>query len=91
MTSKGQITVPASVRRALGLGAGDRVVFRIVDGRALIHAENAVDEGTPSAELEKAPDFFALAGSVPLPAGTDPTDWPAQREAAWAAAIRSRL
>ncbi len=27
ITSKGQITVPSEVRRALGLRAGDRVVF----------------------------------------------------------------
>ncbi len=27
MTSKGQITIPASVRAALGVGAGDRVEF----------------------------------------------------------------
>jgi antitoxin PrlF len=33
ITSKGQITIPASVRKALGLEAGDRVVFRLEDGR----------------------------------------------------------
>jgi antitoxin PrlF len=27
ITSKGQITVPKEVRRALGVGAGDRLVF----------------------------------------------------------------
>lgn len=27
MTSKGQITIPATVRAALGVGAGDRVEF----------------------------------------------------------------
>jgi antitoxin PrlF len=27
MTSKGQVTIPAQVRAALGLGAGDRVEF----------------------------------------------------------------
>lgn len=27
VTSKGQITIPASVRQALGLDAGDRVLF----------------------------------------------------------------
>lgn len=29
MTSKGQITVPAQLRRLLGLRAGDRVEFRV--------------------------------------------------------------
>ncbi len=32
ITSKGQITVPCAVRRALGLSAGDRVAYRVVDG-----------------------------------------------------------
>ncbi|HVN20529.1 MAG TPA: AbrB/MazE/SpoVT family DNA-binding domain-containing protein [Dongiaceae bacterium] len=27
VTSKGQITIPVSVRQALGVGAGDRVLF----------------------------------------------------------------
>jgi len=90
ITSKGQITIPASVRKALGLEAGDRVVFRLEDGRALIQAENAGDEGALSVALEKVPDLFDLAGSVPVPADVDPTDWPAQREAAWAAAVRTR-
>ncbi len=34
LTSKGQITVPAAVREALGVGAGDRVEFvEIATGR----------------------------------------------------------
>ena len=34
LTSKGQITIPASVRRALGVGVGDRVEFVATgDGR----------------------------------------------------------
>ena len=32
VTSKGQITIPADVRRRLGLEAGDRVEFVEVDG-----------------------------------------------------------
>lgn len=31
MTSKGQITIPADIRRALGLVAGERVVFTQLD------------------------------------------------------------
>jgi antitoxin PrlF len=90
ITSKGQITIPATVRKAMGLEAGDRVVFRLEDGRALFQAEKAGEEGALSVELEKVPDFFDLAGSVPVPADVDPADWPAQREAAWAAAVRDR-
>ena len=34
LTSKGQITIPKSVREAMGLGAGDRVDFIVAqDGR----------------------------------------------------------
>jgi AbrB family looped-hinge helix DNA binding protein len=32
ITSKGQITVPHRVRRTLGVGAGDRLVFEERDG-----------------------------------------------------------
>ncbi|WP_295538181.1 type II toxin-antitoxin system PrlF family antitoxin [uncultured Pseudacidovorax sp.] len=31
MTSKGQITIPADVRRQMGLGTGERVVFTTLD------------------------------------------------------------
>lgn len=31
MTSKGQITIPAAVRAALGIGTGDRVEFVLVE------------------------------------------------------------
>ena len=31
MTTKGQITIPAAVRAALGVGAGDRVEFILVE------------------------------------------------------------
>jgi antitoxin PrlF len=60
LSSKGQITVPRSVRSALGLNEGDRVVFR-VDGRR--------------ATLSKTPDFLDLAGSVPVPAELRGRPW----------------
>lgn len=60
VSSKGQITVPRSVRNALGLSEGDRVVFR-VDGRR--------------ATLSKTPDFLDLAGSVPVPAELRGRPW----------------
>lgn len=91
ITSKGQITIPVQVRKALGLEPGDRVVFRLAGRRALIVAENAGDEEAPSVELEKIPDFFDLAGSVSVPPGVDPADWASEREAAWVAAVRGRV
>ena len=37
LTSKGQITIPADIRKALGLGAGERVVFtRLDDGTTVM-------------------------------------------------------
>jgi AbrB family looped-hinge helix DNA binding protein len=35
VTSKGQVTVPKAVRDALGIKAGDEVVFRVEGNRAL--------------------------------------------------------
>ena len=32
MTAKGQVTIPAALRKQLGLEAGDRVGFELVDG-----------------------------------------------------------
>nr|WP_291993222.1 AbrB/MazE/SpoVT family DNA-binding domain-containing protein [Candidatus Accumulibacter sp. ACC003] len=37
MTSKGQVTIPADVRRRMGLGSGDRIEF----------VEQACDSATP--------------------------------------------
>src|SRR5688572_2825222 len=36
LTSKGQVTVPKSVRDALGLEPGDSLLFRVEGGRALV-------------------------------------------------------
>jgi AbrB family looped-hinge helix DNA binding protein len=60
LTSKGQLTVPKPVRDALGLRAGDRVVFRV--------------EG-PRATLARTPDLLDLAGAVSVPAGKRGTPW----------------
>jgi AbrB family looped-hinge helix DNA binding protein len=91
VTSKGQITIPVEIRKALGLRAGDRVVFRVVDGRAIFAAElHSAREGSPEAEVRKVPDFFDLAGSVPTPPDVDPDDWAVQREAAWTREVRDR-
>jgi len=68
ITSKGQITLPKAVRDALGLKAGDRVLFRI-------HPKRAV--------LAKVPDFLTLAGTVPVPPGKRGASWPQIRDTAW--------
>lgn len=50
LTSKGQITIPKVVRDELGLRAGDRVAFRILDDGKVIVEPETIDlldlEGT---------------------------------------------
>ena len=60
VTSKGQITVPKSVRDALGLEEGDTVRFHVEHGRAT---------------LTKTDDFLDLAGSVSVPAAARNLSW----------------
>ncbi len=90
ITSKGQITIPAEVRTALGLQAGDRVMFRLTDGHVFIRVEDDRGQEVSNVELEKLPGFFDLVGSVAVPSDVDPADWPAQREAAWTSAVRDQ-
>ncbi len=70
LTSKGQITIPSSVRKALKLNTGDQVVFEF-------------DEtgDAPVVHLQRAPDFFALAGSI-SPKGGMPASWAEERRLA---------
>jgi antitoxin PrlF len=60
MTSKGQVTIPKSVRDALELREGDEVLFRVERSRAMI---------------AKTPSLLDLAGSVAVPAGKRGTSW----------------
>ena len=54
VTSKGQITIPADVRRAMGLQPQDRVVFTVMpDGTTVMRA--------------KTRNLQALAGSLKRP------------------------
>jgi AbrB family looped-hinge helix DNA binding protein len=60
MSSKGQITVPKAVRDALGIGAGDSVVFRVEGNRAV---------------LARTPDFLSLAGTFKVPTAQRNAAW----------------
>jgi len=40
ISAKGQTTVPKSVRQALGVDAGDKIAFRVEDGRVTVHNPN---------------------------------------------------
>ncbi len=74
ITSKGQITIPKSVRDALKLNEGDRVVFRVIEGERAI--------------LARTPDLLELAGSVSVPADVRGLPWEEIRRRAWAAQLR---
>ncbi|HEY8206305.1 MAG TPA: type II toxin-antitoxin system PrlF family antitoxin [Myxococcaceae bacterium] len=43
ITSKGQITLPMEIRRALGVGPGDRLSFRIADGGRVVVEPETLD------------------------------------------------
>jgi antitoxin PrlF len=60
VTSKGQVTVPKAVRDALGIKAGDEVVFRVEGNRAT---------------LARTPDFLDLGGTMKVPAEKRNVAW----------------
>jgi AbrB family looped-hinge helix DNA binding protein len=73
LTSKGQVTIPRSVREALGLGDGDHVVFRVEGHRAV---------------LARTPDLLDLAGAVEVPAEKRGVSWDEVRRRTRAARFR---
>lgn len=73
VTSKGQVTIPREVRDALGLHDGDRVIFRVVDGAAVI---------------ARTGDLLELAGTIPVPAGAPAPRVRDERQAAQRAQAR---
>lgn len=60
VTSKGQVTVPKSVREALGVAEGDQLVFRVEGNRALV---------------ARTDHFLNLAGTVEVPAAKRNANW----------------
>jgi antitoxin PrlF len=60
VTSKGQVTIPKSVREALDLHEGDELLFRVERARAIV---------------AKTPDFLEFAGTVATPAAKRGTSW----------------
>lgn len=76
VTSKGQVTLPKDLRDALGLRAGDKVLFRV-------HKDRAV--------LAKVPSFLELAGSVPVPPRKKGATWSRIRSETWKKRVEHRI
>ena len=62
LTTKGQVTIPRAVRKALSLEEGDSVIFRVDGDRAI---------------LARTEDLLSLAGSIAVPAARRGTPWSA--------------
>lgn len=68
LTTKGQVTVPAEVRRLLSLNEGDSLLFRVTS------------DGEPVASVTKVPRLRDLAGSFSLPDEWKDASWQEIRE-----------
>ncbi|HVH02292.1 MAG TPA: type II toxin-antitoxin system PrlF family antitoxin [Amaricoccus sp.] len=63
VSSKAQTTIPAAVRKALGLREGDLVNYRIEEGRVVLtRAEPAEDPFATFVEWDSAADREGYAG-----------------------------
>ena len=65
LTSKGQVTIPRSVRDALGLREGDAVIFRVIGDRAV---------------LARTRNLLDLAGAVDVPEDRRGVAWETIRQ-----------
>jgi len=62
VTSKGQVTIPAPIRRLLEVGPGDKIVFRVSGGMVELQPITMTLEDTFGAvsPLKRPEDFAAL-------------------------------
>lgn len=72
LSSKNQITIPAEIRRILGLKAGEVVVFDI-----------EIRGPVPRVTLRRHPSLDELAGTVPIPPEVEGLSWEEIRGRAW--------
>jgi AbrB family looped-hinge helix DNA binding protein len=71
VTSKGQVTIPARIREALGIRRGARLVFHVEGDHIVI--EEPVSGRRVS--VKRYRDFLDHAGSVPVPAELRGASW----------------
>jgi AbrB family looped-hinge helix DNA binding protein len=60
MTSKGQVTIPVTVRYQLGIGPGDEVVFAVEDGRGVFRRASSLASRSAALGLAVAVDAHPL-------------------------------
>ena len=58
VTAKGQVTIPATVRRLLHLGPHDKVAFRVSDGIVTLEPTMSLEETFGSVEPRQRPENF---------------------------------
>jgi AbrB family looped-hinge helix DNA binding protein len=65
VTSKGQVTIPAALRRRLGLKEGDRVEFVEEDGRVTVRrVENNVESAFGLVRAHKTVSLEAVEATI---------------------------
>lgn len=74
VTSKGQVTLPVAVRRALHIVTGDKLAFVVEDDHVVVRP---------------APDFLDLAGTIPVPDEARGLDWDDILQAAYRDSARA--
>ncbi len=59
VSSKGQVTIPVKVRKALGLKPGDRVAYKLIEGGAeLVPLKGSILDAAGSVKPRKRPENF---------------------------------
>lgn len=64
LTSKGQITVPVAVRRALNLQPGQKLTVKVEDGSVVINAPSSVE--TVRTKFREEATKSGTGGHVPV-------------------------
>lgn len=65
ITSKGQVTVPVEIRRALGLKPQDKIIFRVIQGKVEVEPlPMTLEEAYGSVQPLATPEDFAAIRAV---------------------------
>jgi antitoxin PrlF len=65
LSAKGQVTIPAKVRKSLGLKPGDKVAYKVVGNKAeLIAIKGTILDAAGSVKPKKKPEDLAAARAI---------------------------